>query len=654
MENITFDNKEKLEKLKELTPKALKALGKDNFSFIVHGASFPSEIGLDTGIGSFLSQGAISLYDFLSDMFSSIQLGPEGKTKAVDASPYTGTIFSSNPLFIDLSTLASCSFANILSIETLNDIIENNPNKNQNKVAYSYIFAKQEEALKEAFYNFQNKLNNKDSLSPEDKKIIEKIQKNFQKFVKDNENWLEKDALYEALSVKYKNDYWPLWTDELDKNLFNPQNEEEQKQANQRIDDLKKEYADTIDFYNFCQFIIFEQKQEIRKCTDSKNLKLIADRQVAFSDRDVWAYKSLFLKDWALGVPPDYFCADGQAWGFPVLNPDKLFNEDGTLGDAGKLLQSLYKKMFKENSGGIRIDHLVGLIDPWVYKKGKTPKIEDGAGRLFSSPEHPELSKYAIATIDDLDFELEADKEYRIKQLNDEQVAKYARIIEKIILPAAKEVGLTNQSIICEDLGTVTYPVERVIEMYNLFGMKLTQFVAPEKEEHPYRCCNMPNDAWCMVGTHDNEPIERWANCLMNTHEGYLHAKNLAEDLIPEEREFQREEMTYKMSTDANLLRKFKLAEIFAAKTKNVQVFFTDFLGIDDVYNKPGTSGDKNWSLRVPDNFEDFYFEQLKKDKGLNLPEILRIAMEARGKDFVLKNKDLINQLEDLENILKN
>ena len=108
------------------------------------------------------------------------------------------------------------------------------------------------------------------------------------------------------------------------------------------------------------------------------------------------------------------------------------------------------------------------------------------------------------------------------------------------------------------------------------------------------------------------------------------------------------------MKSDANLLRKFKLAEIFAAKTQNVQVFFTDFFGIDDVYNKPGTSGDKNWSLRIPDNFEDFYFEQLKKDKGLNLAEVLRIAMESRGKDFVLKNKDLINQLENLENILKN
>ena len=59
---------------------------------------------------------------------------------------------------------------------------------------------------------------------------------------------------------------------------------------------------------------------------------MIADRQVAFSDRDNWAYKSLFLDGWCLGCPPDYFSKDGQAWGFSVVDPDKMFNDDGSLG----------------------------------------------------------------------------------------------------------------------------------------------------------------------------------------------------------------------------------------------------------------------------------------------------------------------------------
>lgn len=87
--------------------------------------------------------------------------------------------------------------------------------------------------------------------------------------------------------------------------------------------------------------------------------------------------------------------------------------------------------MFRENPGGVRIDHIVGLIDPWVYKSGKKPKIEQGAGRLYSSPEHPELSKYAIAGMEDLDTELTADKEKRVKTLSKKQIKDYGRLIEK-------------------------------------------------------------------------------------------------------------------------------------------------------------------------------------------------------------------------------
>ena len=100
-----------------------------------------------------------------------------------------------------------------------------------------------------------------------------------------------------------------------------------------------------------------------------------------------------------------------------------MYNADGSLDEGGQLLKNLYKKMFRENPGGVRIDHIVGLIDPWVYKAGKKPKIEQGAGRLYSSPEHPELSKYAIAKIEDLDMELTADKEKRVKTLSKKPVS---------------------------------------------------------------------------------------------------------------------------------------------------------------------------------------------------------------------------------------
>ena len=90
------------EEYKLAVRKALRLLGKRNLSLIIHGASFPSVDEQDTGFGTYTSQGAKNLINFNKDIFNSIQLGPAGKTKAIDSSPYTGTVFSDNPLYIDL------------------------------------------------------------------------------------------------------------------------------------------------------------------------------------------------------------------------------------------------------------------------------------------------------------------------------------------------------------------------------------------------------------------------------------------------------------------------------------------------------------------------------------------------------------------------
>lgn len=632
---IEKSEEKSLKKVKKLSRKALKVLGKKNFALIVHGNSFPAEKGKNTGFGTPNSNAGKGLIDFASDLFTAIQLGPAGKTKAVDSSPYTGTIFSTNPLFIDLEALTSKEWKNILSKATYEKICNENPNKDTNKTAYSYIFNAQNEALKEAYENF---------LKLDDKKL----KKEFEKYKKENEAWLEKDSLYEALIIENNNDYWPLWKNETDKRLFNPKNDEDKKASFLRIKELKLKYAKEIDFYSFCQFVVNKQNEETKKYALKHDIKMIADRQVAFSDRDSWAYQSLFLEGWCLGCPPDYFSKTGQAWGFPVVNPEKMFNEDGSLGEAGLLMKQLYKKMFKENPGGVRIDHIVGLIDPWVYKSGKNPMPENGAGRLYSSPEHPELSKYAIATMEDLDLELGSDKEKRVKQLTHEQIKKYGALIEKIVIAAAKEEGLNKDAIVCEDLGTLTFPVESVMREYDLQGMRLTQFVKPEKPLHPYRCCNIVPRSWAMVGTHDNEPISMWADEMIHTHTGYLHVKNLVDDMFSELSQQEKDDLIVKLTNDAVYLQQVKLAEIFASKAENIQVFFTDFFGIKDVYNKPGTSGSKNWSLRMPDNYEEVYFNNCKNGTSLNLPLILKMAIEARGSEFSKKNAKLIKELEEL------
>jgi len=591
----------------------------------MHNGSFPAIEGENTGFGTINSVAGKNFIDYASGLFDAIQMGPAGKTKTSDSSPYTGTIFSNNPLFIDLKELTTAKWYKILSESTFNEIVENNPNKDTNKTSYSYITKKQSLALSEAYDNFI-KLNDK------------ALMQEFESYKTENDSWLDKDSLYEALSIEHQTDYWPNWKSKTDKNLFNPKSIEEKIEFGKRIEEISKKYAKEIDEYKFIQFILNKQNLETKKYADSKNIKMIADRQVAFSDRDSWAYQSLFLDGWCLGCPPDYFSKDGQAWGFPVMDPEKMYNQDGTLGEGGILMKNLYKKMFRENPGGVRIDHIVGLIDPWVYKSGKKPMPEYGAGRLYSSPEHPELCKYAIAKIEDLDQTQTADKEKRVKNLTDEQIKLYGRLIEKIVIAAAEEEGLTKDAIVCEDLGTLTNPVAAVMKKYDLLGMRLTQFTVPTEESDPYRCKNITERCWAMVGTHDNRPVTLWAKSLVHTHDGYLHVKNLVEDLFAEEND--KDSIIVKMTNDEEFLKETKLVELFACKAENIQIFFTDFFNMTQTYNTPGTSGDKNWSLRLPNNFAQM--------ETINLPLLLKKAIIARGSKFANNNKQILEELDEI------
>lgn len=609
---------------------ALKVLGKKHMALICHGVSFPALEGENTGFGTYNSNAAKKLFEFVGGIFNVIQLGPNGKTKSSDPSPYTGTVFSQNPLFVDLKSLTENKWHKLLSAETFNKIVESNPKKGENRAAYSYAIEAYKEAFDEIYKNYL-KLNDKN------------FKKEFENFKKENAYWLDTDALYEALSIENNSEYWPKWKNELDKNLFY---KADKKEADKRIDEINKKYKDVIEEYKLIQFILAKQGQETKEYTKRNGLKMIADRQVAFSDRDCWAYQSLFLDGWSLGCPPDYFSKDGQAWDFNVMDPEKLFNPDGTLGKGGELLKKLYLKMFKENPGGVRIDHTVGLIDPWVYKKGCKPKVSEGAGRLYSSPNHPELSKYSIISSDDTDPNFKPDEEKWVKNLSDEQIKLYGRMIEKIVIQSAIEAGLDKSAIVAEDLGTLTNPVVKVMEKYGLAGMKLVQFVIATEPDHPYRCRNIVPNSWAMTGTHDNRPIRLWAKDMINTEADTPHVNNLMADLYSE---FDGQDMIrHKLYTDDKFLAFSKLVEVFASKAENIQIFFTDFFGLQETYNVPGTSGDKNWSLRIPDNFEEVYYNNLQNFEALNLPLALSYAIKARGREFANQNKELLEKLESL------
>ena len=73
----------------KLVSEALKALGKDNFALIIHGSSFPSKDGEDTGFGTFNSESGHALIDYASGIILNKKLGEEVKVGDVLATLYT-------------------------------------------------------------------------------------------------------------------------------------------------------------------------------------------------------------------------------------------------------------------------------------------------------------------------------------------------------------------------------------------------------------------------------------------------------------------------------------------------------------------------------------------------------------------------------------
>src|SRR3989442_803539 len=89
-----------------------------------------------------------------------------------------------------------------------------------------------------------------------------------------------------------------------------------------------------------------------------------------------------------------------------------------------------------------------------------------------------------------------------------------------------------------------------------------------------------------------------------------------------------------------------QLADLFVGPARNVMVYFADLLGMREVYNRPGTVGPQNWSLRVPPDFVDLHARRAREGSALDLPAALAAAMRARGPAFVAGHRPLLTRLE--------
>ena len=267
---------------------------------------------------------------------------------------------------------------------------------------------------------------------------------------------------------------------------------------------------------------------------------------------------------------------------------------------------------------------------------------EHGA-RLFSSPDLPDLAPFAVARPEQLDRAARRYSDGWVRSLSHDQVARYAVLFDTV-LDAARAHGRAVDDLLCEVLSTQPYPVERVVARHGLGRFRVTQKVVLGDPADVYRSENAAPVDWIMAGTHDTEPVWRVAERWVAGGSAPAHAAYLAQRLVADVR--VRSGWVERVAGDASRLALAKLAELFVGPARNVMVMFTDLLGMREVYNRPGTVSEENWSLRVPPDFEARYAGARLAGRALDLPRVLSMAIRARGVDLSRSHAALLAALD--------
>ncbi|WP_437814277.1 4-alpha-glucanotransferase [Sorangium sp. So ce1078] len=617
---------------------ALKLLGIRNLVLAIHDPSFPSDDAEDTGRGSPYSEGGRRFLRFARDLgFNGIQLGPQGETSADNASPYDGTIFSRSTLSIALARLAEDGpWGALLRPESVRKIVAGKPGGSEGRALHGYAYRAQRAALREAYATFVDRRKRGELGALSDR---------LDAFRKRNAAWLERDGLYGPLCDEHRSGWFHGWSGapDLDRRLWAP-GPGEVVACEERRRELLDRHRDELDFYAFSQLLAHEQHAALRAVTAELGLKLYGDLQIGYSPQDAWAHQSVFLKGYLMGAPPSRTNPEGQVWNYPVLDPAQY-----TEGPSGALalVRARMDKMFDEFDG-VRLDHPHGLVCPWVYAADAPDPLRavQGGARLFSSPDlpdHPQLARYAIVSPAQLNRAVPRYADDWVSSLTPEQVGRYSVIFDTIA-SCAEARGRAITDVVCEVLSTLPHPLKAVLERHGLGRFRVTQKADLDNPKDVYRSENAAPSDWIMVGTHDTPPLWRLLDTWARSSALERQAAYLAARLAPSPAE--EGAMARALASDPRALAQAKFADLFASQASNVMVFFSDLLGVKEIYNAPGTIGDHNWSLRVPRDYERSYSEMRARGEALDLPRVLALALRARGGAESEERRDLAARLE--------
>ncbi|MDD2979597.1 MAG: 4-alpha-glucanotransferase [Hespellia sp.] len=372
------------------------------------------------GIGDFGS-GSRELIDYMEEsgftIWQILPLNPLGYGNS-PYQPYSS--FAGDEIYIDLESLVS---------EGLLGEMPEPFQKTETRVHYDAVRAYKSQFLKEAFQSFV-----------EDEA--------YRTFI--SQEWVYPYVVF--LTLKKHNDMkcWNEWPKEQKEWIENPE------EFDVSI------YEEEIRYEMFVQYLFQKQWKEVKSYAKERKIKIMGDIPfyVGIDSLDVWMNQKEFLLEadgkpsFIAGVPPDYFCADGQRWGNPIYNWKRM-QENGF---------TFWKKRFGYSTGLfdiIRIDHFRAFDTYWKIPSTCPTAV---GGEWIEAPGY---------------------------ELFDTLLAEF---------PKAK--------IVAEDLGDMRPEVYELRDAYHFPGMKIIQFTF-DPMEHNNSFADRKNMI-VYTGTHDNETIKGW------------------------------------------------------------------------------------------------------------------------------------------------
>ena len=480
--------------------------------------SLPSKYG----IGSFGKE-CFKFIDFLKESGQKIwQILPLVQT-GYGNSPYSSVSSKSfNPYFVSIEELKS---EKLLTASELKFALCGD----KKYIDYSELYSVRYPLLRKAFSRFDRE--NKD----------------FKKYLRSKESF--DYAMF--MAIKYASGQKPFY--EWEEGL--------KRRDEKTLIKFYKTYREEVLFWQFVQFKAKTQWLKVKEYANLNGVSVMGDIPiyVALDSVDVWVNPELFKldKDFkpvkVAGVPPDYFCKEGQLWGNPVYDYT-AHKKDGYAWWINRIKNVLAIYDY------VRIDHF----------------------RAFDR-------YYEVQS----DAENAIDGEW-IKVPSEELFSKLHQSVDK-------------ERIVAEDLGIIDDGVRELLKKVGYPGMKILSFAFDGQPNNLYLPQNVEENYVCYTGTHDNDTL---LGLIENASEW---DKNNLKTGVKNSLEL----LKIKGEVDNDICLMQSIIRLgYATKARWFIMPMQDVLMLSSDYriNEPATVKDQNWAVKLPQNaFDGKVRSMLKK-----------------------------------------